>query len=191
MAAHPLLFVFPFAMAYAALMDIFTMRIANGVSIAVGVAFLIVAPIAGMPAQEMLMHLGVGAAMLIVGMILFSFRALGGGDAKLLAAASLWVGPDQWLPFVALVAVFGGVLAVVILIFRNFPAGALMLPAWAQRPTRPAEPFPMVSPSPQARSSSTRRRRGRRCSQWAPEAGSQLQTATAVNLALTFVLQCR
>ena len=109
------------------------MRIANSVSIAVVAAFLVVAPIAGMPAQEMLMHLGVGAAMLIVGMILFSFRALGGGDAKLLAAASLWVGPEQWLPFIALVAVFGGVLAVVILIFRNFPAGALMLPAWALR----------------------------------------------------------
>ncbi len=133
MAAHPLLFVFPFAMAYAAMMDIFTMRIANGVSIAVVVAFLIVAPIAAMPAQEMLMHLGVGAGMLVVGMILFSIGALGGGDAKLLAAASLWVGPDQWLPFVALVAVFGGVLAVAILIFRNFPAGALMLPAWAMR----------------------------------------------------------
>lgn len=133
MAAHPLLFVFPFAMAYAALMDIFTMRIANGVSIAVVAAFLIVAPVAGMPVQEMLMHLGVGVAMLIVGMILFGFRALGGGDAKLLAAASLWVGPDQWLPFVALVAVFGGVLAVAIIIFRNYPARALMLPAWALR----------------------------------------------------------
>ncbi len=133
MTAHLLLFVFPFAMAYAAMMDVFTMRIANSVSIAVAVAFLIVAPIAAMPAQEMLMHLGVGAAMLIVGMILFSFRALGGGDAKLLAAASLWVGPEQWLPFIALVAVFGGVLAGVILIFRNFPAGALMLPAWAAR----------------------------------------------------------
>jgi prepilin peptidase CpaA len=132
-AAHPLLFVFPFAMAYAALMDIFTMRIANGVSIAVGVAFLIVAPIAGMPAQEVLMHLGVGAGMLVVGMILFAFGALGGGDAKLLAAASLWVGPAQWLPFIALVAVFGGVLAVVIVMFRKYPARALMLPPWALR----------------------------------------------------------
>ena len=82
MAAHPLLFVFPFAMAYAAMMDIFTMRIANGVSIAVVVAFLIVAPIAAMPAQEMLMHLGVGAAMLVVGMILFSIARCSAAETR-------------------------------------------------------------------------------------------------------------
>ena len=56
-----LLFVFPFAMAYAAASDLLTMRIANSVSLGLVAAFLVIALIAGMPAQEMLLHLAVGA----------------------------------------------------------------------------------------------------------------------------------
>ena len=95
MAGYPLLFVFPFAMAYAAASDLLTMRIANSVSLGLVAAFLVIALIAGMPAQEMLIHLAVGAALLLAGMLLFGLNLVGGGDAKLLAAAGLWIGYDQ------------------------------------------------------------------------------------------------
>lgn len=40
----------------------------------------------------------VGVAVLIAGMLLFSLRWVGGGDAKLLAAAALWIGYEQFTP---------------------------------------------------------------------------------------------
>lgn len=142
MATNPLLFVFPFAMAYAAATDLLTMRISNAVSIGLVAAFVVMAPIAGMSVQEMLMHLGVGVAVLIAGMLLFSLRWVGGGDAKLLAAAALWIGYDQLLPFLVIVTIFGGVLALFLLAYRSMPAGALPLPAWALRLHSAGESMP-------------------------------------------------
>ena len=85
-------------MAYAAASDLLTMRIANSVSLGLVAAFLVIALIAGMPAQEMLLHLAVGAGLLVAGMVLFSLNLVGGGDAKLLAAAGLWIGYEQLVP---------------------------------------------------------------------------------------------
>lgn len=38
-------------------------------------------------------HVFTGAALLLVGFVLFAFGGLGGGDGKLMAAAGLWIGP--------------------------------------------------------------------------------------------------
>ncbi|MCZ7596436.1 MAG: prepilin peptidase [Hyphomicrobium sp.] len=133
MAAYPLLFVFPFVMLYAATMDVLTMRISNSVSIGLAAAFFVVALIAGLPAQQMLLHAAVGAVVLLANMLLFQLRLVGGGDAKLLAAAALWIGYEQLIPFVVYVTIFGGVLALLLLAYRRAPAGALPLPEWASR----------------------------------------------------------
>ena len=133
MAGYSLLLVFPAAMAYAAASDLLTMRIANSVSLGLVAAFLIIALIAGMPAQDVLLHLAVGAALLVAGMLLFSLNLVGGGDAKLLAAAALWIGYDQLVPFLFYVTIFGGALALLLLAYRRLPAAALPLPAWAIR----------------------------------------------------------
>jgi len=132
-AGYPLLFVFPFAMAYAAASDLLTMRIANSVSLGLVVAFLVIALIAGMTAEEMLIHFAIGAALLVAGMLLFGLNLVGGGDVKLLAAAGLWIGYDQLGPFLLYVTIFGGALALLLLAYRRFPATALPLPAWAAR----------------------------------------------------------
>jgi prepilin peptidase CpaA len=140
--ASPLLFVFPFIMLYAAAMDVLTMRIANTVSIGLAAAFFVVAAIAGMPAQQMLVHLGVGLAVLIANMVLFHLRLVGGGDAKLLAAAALWIGYEQLIPFIVFVTIFGGVLALLVLAYRRAPAGAQPLPEWASRLHKRSEGLP-------------------------------------------------
>jgi prepilin peptidase CpaA len=140
--AQVLLLAFPLAMAYAAAIDLLTMRIPNGVSLGTAAAFLVVATIAGMPVQEVLVHLVVGAGVLIAGMALFSLRLVGGGDAKLLAAASLWIGYDQLLPYLVYVTIFGGVLALLMLAYRQTPAGALPLPDWAVRLHKPRSGMP-------------------------------------------------
>jgi prepilin peptidase CpaA len=128
-----LLLAFPLLMLFAAAMDVLTMRIANAISVALVGAFFVVALIAGMPLQQVLIHFGVGFAVLLVNMVLFQFRLVGGGDAKLLSAAALWIGYEQLVPFAVYVTVFGGALAVALLAYRSFPAGALPLPDWATR----------------------------------------------------------
>jgi prepilin peptidase CpaA len=130
---HSLLFVFPFAMAFAAATDVFTMTIPNRLNIGLALAFFALAPIAGLGWQDVLSHMGAGAAMLLVGILLFSLGWLGGGDAKLLAAASLWLGLDHLLVFLTYTAAFGGALALAVLAYRSAPVGALPLPGWAAR----------------------------------------------------------
>lgn len=142
MATSVLLLVFPSLMIFAAVNDVLTMRIANTVSLGLFVLFVGTALIAEMPLQMMLVHFGVAFAVLLATMVLFQFRLFGGGDAKLLAAASLWVGCQQLLPFLVWVTLFGGVLAVLMLAYRSVPAAVLPLPAWALRLHKRGEGIP-------------------------------------------------
>jgi prepilin peptidase CpaA len=130
---HSLIFVFPFAMAFAAATDLFTMTIPNRLTLGLGVAFFLLAPIAGLGWQDILSHMSAGAAMLLAGILLFSLGWLGGGDAKLLAAASLWLGFDQLAMFLTYTAAFGGALALAILAYRGTPVSVFPLPGWAAR----------------------------------------------------------
>jgi prepilin peptidase CpaA len=62
------------------------------------------------------------AIMLAGGAILFARGVVGGGDVKLLAAVSLWVGPTAVPKLLLLTALLGGVLAVAFLT----PLGTLL-----------------------------------------------------------------
>jgi prepilin peptidase CpaA len=141
-SANLLALIFPFVMLYAAVMDVFSMRIANSVSIGLAGAFVAMALFAGMPAPEMLIHVAVGGAVLLANMLLFHLRLVGGGDAKLLAAAAMWIGYEQLVPFIVYVTIFGGALALLLIAYRRMPVGALPLPAWASRLHNPGEGMP-------------------------------------------------
>src|SRR5687768_15918285 len=82
------------AMAALAINDVVTFRIPNWANAGVAVGFLVFAGIATLTGAELpwLLHLAAGAAVFAGGLLLFQFRAMGGGDVKLLAAAALWVG---------------------------------------------------------------------------------------------------
>lgn len=56
-------------------------------------------------------HLIVFAVVLALGMALNYFKLLGGGDAKLIAAISLWAGPSYILQLLFYVTLAGGLLA--------------------------------------------------------------------------------
>jgi prepilin peptidase CpaA len=66
-----------------------------------------------------LSHLGAGLFMFAVGYALFALRVFGGGDAKLMAALALWTGFTDLSRFLLLTAIFGGVLAVALLLMRR------------------------------------------------------------------------
>ena len=134
MIAYSLLIIFPAVMIMAALSDLLTMTIPNRLSIILVASFAPLAVVAGLPIESFLMHLAVGAGILVVGFLLFSIGTLGGGDAKLLAAAGLWIGAANLLTFLLYVAVVGGALALCILLYRRLPmAAAAAGPAWAFR----------------------------------------------------------
>jgi prepilin peptidase CpaA len=63
--------------------------------------------------------LGTAALMLLLGLGIFSLGVMGGGDVKLLVAISLWTGWSIATPqFLFATAMFGGVVAVLLLFLR-------------------------------------------------------------------------
>jgi prepilin peptidase CpaA len=114
-----LLVVFPALMAYAAASDLLTMTIPNKLSIALVVAFAAYALVGGLPWPVVAMHAGAGATVLVVAFALFAFGWIGGGDAKLAAAAALWLGFEQLSDFLILSSIAGGVLTIAILLLRG------------------------------------------------------------------------
>ncbi len=64
--------------------------------------------------------LAVMFSFLVVGMLIFSFNLIGGGDVKLMVALSLWIGwnPQTLILFGAWTAIAGGVLALFLVIVR-------------------------------------------------------------------------
>lgn len=126
--------VFPALMAFAASMDLITMTIPNRVSLALLVAFLGMAPFAGLTFSDIAVHLGIGLATLVAGILCFARGWIGGGDAKLFAAAALWFGPAHLLEYATVAAVFGGILTLAVLMFRCFPLpGPLARQKWLAR----------------------------------------------------------
>jgi prepilin peptidase CpaA len=121
-------------MAFAGSIDLLTMTIPNRVSLTLVTAFPVAAALIGMDWITFASHLSAGALMLAVGIGMFARGWLGGGDAKLLAAAALWLGFEHLAGYLLLVAIAGGALALLILSYRNWVPPAWMLgQAWAMR----------------------------------------------------------
>src|SRR5665811_2387192 len=93
------LLLFPALMAFAAASDLFTMTISNRVSLALAGGFLALALLTGMGFHDILTHLGAGAAVLAVAFACFAMGWVGGGDAKVAAAAALWFGFGHLLSY--------------------------------------------------------------------------------------------
>ncbi|WP_092714652.1 A24 family peptidase [Rhizobium multihospitium] len=114
------LLIFPLCMSIAAISDLFTMTIPNRVSLALAISFLILAPLFGLSLAEIGMHFAGAGLVFLACFALFALNVMGGGDAKLLAAATLWFGFDSSLmEFLIYVAFIGGVLTVLIVLLRS------------------------------------------------------------------------
>jgi prepilin peptidase CpaA len=112
--------VFPFCMLFAAISDTLSMTIANRVSLVLAGAFLVVAPFTGMAMSDIGLHLAAGATVLAVTFGLFALGGMGGGDAKLLAATSIWMGFNFCLlEYLVVSAFLGGLLTMAILAYRK------------------------------------------------------------------------
>jgi len=123
-----LFFVFFAIVIFAALSDLSRFRIPNAVSLALVLLFplhVLASPVH----VDWVGSLAVAGVVFLAGFALFASGLVGGGDVKLLAATALWAGQALVLPQLAVMAIAGGVLSVVILLLqfaRRFLAGGLV-----------------------------------------------------------------
>jgi len=115
------LVIFPLLMAFAGFSDLFTMRISNKLVVALIVAFFALALFVGLPLSEIGMHLACAALVLVFAFAFFAFGWIGGGDAKLIAATTLWVGLGTMLPYLIYASLLGGALTLILLAVRRYP----------------------------------------------------------------------
>lgn len=111
--------VFPFLLVFAAVSDLVTMTISNRISILLTAGFIGLALIVQMPFSAIGIHFAVAALVLFIGFAMFAFGWIGGGDAKLAAAISLWLGFDHTLEFAIVAAILGGLLSLFIISTQN------------------------------------------------------------------------
>lgn len=118
--------ILPLSVAVAMMSDYRSMTISNEISITIAVAFFPTAFLAGLPLWYIGDHLLFGIVMFIVGVILFVLNVYGGGDAKLIAAVSLWIGYNI-IEFLLIMAIAGGFLGIAGLLLRETAFGRRLM----------------------------------------------------------------
>jgi prepilin peptidase CpaA len=114
-----ILVIFPMCMALGAMTDLISMTIPNRVSVLLVASFCVIAPLTGMDFTTIGWHFAAAACVFAAGFLLFAINAMGGGDAKILAASSLWYGfgPDL-VGYLAYVGFAGAILTILIIVTR-------------------------------------------------------------------------
>lgn len=130
MLAFLTLAVFPSALLIAAANDIYEFKIPNWLNLILICAYPVAGIAVSAPMAVMLEGLLLGGAVLVIGFTLFALKVIGGGDAKLLAAAAPWIGLSALGEFLVLTAITGLFLAVSMALFRKMP----ILPVYAHAP---------------------------------------------------------
>ena len=121
------LIAFAVLLLLAAWQDWRTMQIADGISLGIAALFIPWA-LSGVAAGtfsllDLALALACAAGMFGLAALAFAAGAMGGGDVKLAAAASLFAGPGLMLDFVTVTSLVGGLLGVAIL--AGAPIGPL------------------------------------------------------------------
>lgn len=119
----------------AGLKDVTSYTIPNWISLALIATFPIAAVVAGIGWAAAGLALAVSFGVLVVGMAMFAMRWMGGGDAKLLAACTLWMGLSGVAPFLLTTGFAGGALTLALMSFRSGWLAPVIAggPAWVRR----------------------------------------------------------
>ena len=139
-----LLLIFPAMVVVGGLRDLTSFTIPNWISAVLILAFFPAALAYGLAPGAIGAHLGVFALALLAGMGMFALRWIGGGDAKLFAAAALWLGFPASLSYLMVTAMAGGGLALALISLRSPILRPYVLsgPAWSRRLAEPDESVP-------------------------------------------------
>ncbi len=120
------LLLFPALLAFAASSDLLTMTISNKLSLALAGSFFLLVIMTSMGIATIGMHLAAAALVLVIAFGLFTRGWIGGGDAKLAAATTLWFGFGHLLDFLVYASLLGGALTLLLIQFRRLPLPDLL-----------------------------------------------------------------
>ncbi|MFO1246962.1 MAG: prepilin peptidase [Alphaproteobacteria bacterium] len=128
------LFVLPLLLAIAAGWDLASFTIPNFLSLILLALFAVFAVAAHLTLPAIGWHLLAGFVGLFIGFALFALGWIGGGDAKLFAAVTLWLGFHDMAPYALVASVFGGALTLALMVLRQLPLpDVLARQAWISR----------------------------------------------------------
>jgi prepilin peptidase CpaA len=127
---------------YAACSDVATLTIPNWLSIAMVALFAPLALLTHVPLASIGIHYLFAVGVLIVGFFMFQANVLGGGDAKLMAAAAVWTGFAGFASFFIGTALAGGVLALIVLSARKWSPLLAGFPPFVTRLLTPESGLP-------------------------------------------------
>lgn len=143
-AAFATALVLPALVIVAAVKDATSYTIPNWIPLGLLAGFPVAGLAAGLSPGAFGLHVAIGAAALVLGAGMFAARWIGGGDAKLFAAAALWLGWPAGLQFLLATTLFGGVLTLALLSLRSQPLRPIVLfgPGWVHRLAEPGGDVP-------------------------------------------------
>lgn len=107
---------------YAAVYDFIFYKIPNRIILVLIGAFIangLFSVMSGVPVYIVIYPVFIATIILFIGILLFSFKVMGAGDAKLIAACSLFIPYEYIYQFVFLIFVSGGILALTYILFKN------------------------------------------------------------------------
>jgi len=111
-------------MVVSAIYDLVTYTIPHFAPLLLIALFVVFAGWQGLVWAQLFGHAGAAIAMLVAGWVLFALGLMGGGDVKLFAATSLWMGWGGMANYLIMFSLCGGVLALALLVFRRLPLPA-------------------------------------------------------------------
>lgn len=138
-------FAFAFLVLFGALSDLSSFKIPNGVSYGLVLlfalqSFLVWLDTPFMPSLSFRMppftvNIGIALFVLVVDIVFWRRGYIGGGDAKYLAATSLWMGPIGVVQFMVVLSTLGLLMALVLKLSAKwgFLVHAARLPAFVKR----------------------------------------------------------
>ena len=129
-----MLLLFPLLMAFAASSDLLTMRISNRVVLLLVAMFCAVAIGAEMPIEEFGLHVACATIVLMAAFAFFALGWIGGGDAKLAAATTFWLGFGVTPIYLLDASLIGGGMTLLILMARRWPLPLMLTRVrWIER----------------------------------------------------------
>lgn len=120
---------------FAAVHDVNRLKIPNWLNLTLALLFVPAAAVSGLSLEMIGGHLLAGLLAFVAAYGLFMFRIFGGGDAKMIPAVMLWIGPSAAIPFVYWMALVGGLCALIVLTIRK-TVPVEVLPGFVQAPFR-------------------------------------------------------
>lgn len=111
---------------FAALHDVNSLTIPNWLNLTLAGLFVPAAVFSGLPMEIIFGHVLAGLAAFVIAFGLFAFRVFGGGDAKMIPAVMLWIGPAASFQFILAMTLVGGGCALFIMMVRNVVPAAVL-----------------------------------------------------------------